>query len=65
VPGAWQANQERRRKIGRTVIRAMNAYMEAGGRYGDIDKMKVSGGCALGIDLDPLGFCPASPASMA
>ena len=53
--GKWNAEHGRRRRTGRIVIRAMNAFFEAGGAYGDIDKLKLStGGSAL--EYDPLGY---------
>jgi hypothetical protein len=57
--GKWHAEHGRRRRAGRVVIRAINAYEAAGGKWRDIDKLKTS---ALyhsfgGFDgLDPLGY---------
>jgi hypothetical protein len=47
--------------LGRIVIRAMSAYFKAGGKSGDIEKLKMSAlgmglGLFLGLDLDPLGY---------
>jgi hypothetical protein len=55
--GEWHAKHGRRRRTGRIVIRAMKAYEEAGGNWGDLDKLKLSGSSfGLGLDLDPLGY---------
>jgi hypothetical protein len=58
--GQWHAEHGRRRRTGRIVIRALNAYEEAGGNiWRDLDKLKLScGGGVLGLDLDldPLGY---------
>src|SRR5262249_12694276 len=40
---------------GRIVIRAIKAFLDAGGKYGDIDKLKASA-TDLGFGLDPLGY---------
>jgi hypothetical protein len=39
--GARHAEHGRRHKAGRVVIKAMNAYLEAGGRWIDFDKLKI------------------------
>jgi len=57
--GKWHAEHGRKRKAGRVVIRAIKAYEDAGGKWHDIDKLKIS---TLhrsfgGFDgLDPLGY---------
>jgi hypothetical protein len=53
--GKWHAEHGRRRKAGRIVIRAINAYVAAGGSWNDIPKLKDS---ALLSDygMDPLGY---------
>jgi hypothetical protein len=61
--GAWHAEHGRRRKMGRVVIRAMKAFMDGGGSWNDIDKLKVTAlmdnfafGDAVGEIVDPLGY---------
>jgi hypothetical protein len=61
--GAWNAEHGRRRRTGRIVIRAIQAFVEAGGQWADIDKLKNSALFAeadIAIDLremsDPLGY---------
>jgi hypothetical protein len=57
--GAWNAKHGRKRRTGRVVIRAMKAFMEAGGGYGDLDKLKLcafAGGQLLSLNVDPLGY---------
>jgi hypothetical protein len=57
--GAWNAEHGRRRRTGRIVIRAIRAFFDAGGKYGDIDKLKLSvaaGDVGLDLQLDPLGY---------
>ena len=53
--GEWHAKHGRRIRLGRIVIRAMNAYQDGGGDWRDLDKLKLS---AMGTDfgLDPLGY---------
>jgi hypothetical protein len=59
--GAWNAEHGRKRRLGRIVIRAMAAFMDAGGSKRDILNLYYS---AAGIDLagllgspvDPLGY---------
>jgi hypothetical protein len=52
--GKWNAEHGRRRKAGRVVIRALRAFLDAGGKPDDIDKLKNSawldGVCGLGVD---------------
>jgi hypothetical protein len=57
--GAWQAEHGRRRKLGRVVIRAIAAYMDGGGKWNDLEKLRLSAmgtNSLLGFDLDPLGY---------
>jgi hypothetical protein len=57
--GKWHAEHGRKRKAGRVVIRAIKAYEDAGGKWTDIDKLKMSALYASfgGFDgLDPLGY---------
>jgi hypothetical protein len=59
--GKWHGEHGRRRKLGRIVVRAMNAYLDGGGNYGDLDKLKLSATgsgilSGLGFELDPLGY---------
>jgi hypothetical protein len=55
--GKWHAEHGRRRRAGRVVIRALRAYEEAGGKWHDFDKLKLSAIGQLGfMDLDPLGY---------
>ena len=58
--GAWHAKHGKRRILGRVAIRAMSAFLDAGGSVEDLDKLKLS---ALGLDvcgfddlIDPLGY---------
>ena len=63
--GAWNAEHGRRRRTGRIVIRAMMAFLDAGGCSQDIDKLKNSaqfgdsgflGGLHIAEVSDPLGY---------
>jgi protein-arginine kinase activator protein McsA len=56
--GMWNAEHGRRRRTGRIVIRAIRAFLDAGGKYDDIDKLKLSATSAdVGwFDVDPLGY---------
>jgi hypothetical protein len=57
--GDWHGKHGRRRRLGRIVIRAMNAYLQGGGSWCDIDKLKlsaISGGGDLFAGVDPLGY---------
>lgn len=47
--GMWHAEHSRRRKWGRIVIKAIKMYLREGGRYSDIDKLKMSAS-RFGID---------------
>jgi hypothetical protein len=51
--GKWHGEHGRRRKWGRIVTRAIAAYLEAGGKHDDIEKLKIAAG---GIGFDPLGY---------
>jgi hypothetical protein len=60
--GKWHAEHGKRRRLGRIVIRAMNAFLDGGGSWKDIDKLKLSTEMKLpGTNfiiqdaLDPLG----------
>jgi len=44
----WHAEYGRRRKAGRIVVKAIKLYFDAGGKFTDIDKLKLA---ASGIDL--------------
>jgi hypothetical protein len=66
--GAWQAEHGRRRKTGRVVIRALQAFMDAGGSLADVDKLKftaIGQGLDFGADslLDPLGYMAETAAT--
>jgi hypothetical protein len=53
----WQAEHGRKRRTGRVVVRAMAAFMEAGGNESDIAKLKLTAlGRRIGLDFDPLGL---------
>jgi hypothetical protein len=62
--GAWHAEHGRRRKMGRVVIRAMKAFLEAGGSASDVEKLKMTalfgnlfgGFGGLHAGADPLGY---------
>ena len=56
--GMWNAEHGRRRRTGRIVIRAIRAFLDAGGKYTDIDKLKISSTSAeIGwSNFDPLGY---------
>jgi hypothetical protein len=54
--GAWHAEHGRRIRLGRIVIRAIAAYLDGGGKWEDLDKLKLSAGTSGLIDLDPLGY---------
>jgi protein-arginine kinase activator protein McsA len=63
--GKWNAEHGRRRRTGRVVIRAIKAFLDAGGRYNDIDKLKLSASSgdlfSMSDDwastvFDPLGY---------
>ena len=50
--GKWHGEHGRRRKWGLIVTRAIAAYLEAGGKRDDIEKLTV----AVGGIFDPLGY---------
>ena len=50
--GKWHGEHGRRRKWGRIVMRAIAAYLEAGGKRDDIEKLTV----AVGGIFDSLGY---------
>jgi hypothetical protein len=50
--GKWHAEHGRKRRAGRVVVRAIKAYEAAGGRWTDVDKLKMS----TLSSLDPLGY---------
>jgi uncharacterized Zn ribbon protein len=58
----WHGEHGRRRRLGRIVIRAMSAYLNGGGSWTDIDKLKMTamglGMTSIGCDeiLDPLAY---------
>jgi hypothetical protein len=54
--GKWHAEHGRRRKLGRIVIRAIKAFIDGGGRYEDLDKLKIAAIGSDWFDLDPLGY---------
>jgi hypothetical protein len=57
--GKWNAEHGRRRRTGRVVIRAIKAFLDAGGKYTDIDKLKLSASCddvLADLRIDPLGY---------
>jgi hypothetical protein len=56
--GMWNAEHGRRRRTGRIVIRAIRAFLDAGGKYNDIDKLRLSATTAdIGwFEIDPLGY---------
>ena len=59
--GAWHAEHGRRRKMGRVVIRAIKAFVDGGGSWSDVDKLKQTAqlgdlGQAYGVVVDPLGY---------
>jgi hypothetical protein len=63
--GAWHAEHGQRRRAGRVVIRAIKAFFDAGGKSGDVDKLKNSAALdslPFAVDAlderttDPLGY---------
>ena len=61
--GAWQAEHGRKRRTGRVVIRAMKAFLDAGGSERDLLKLTHTArfgddtlGCGIEAFLDPLGY---------
>ena len=59
--GAWHAEHGRRGKMGRVVIRAIQAFADGGGSWDDVDKLKITD---MGHDffpgVDPLGYMAES-----
>jgi hypothetical protein len=63
--GKWNAEHGRKRRLGRIVVRAMIAFMDAGGTKADLVSLQMS---AVGINLavffgrpvDPLGYLEGS-----
>jgi len=63
--GKWKAEHGRKRRLGRIVIRAIAAFMDAGGTKADLCKLQLSAtGINLAgifdfdssVELDPLGY---------
>ena len=61
--GAWHAEHGRKRKTGRVVIRAMKAFLDAGGSWKDLLKLTHTARfgddtlrCGIEAFLDPLGY---------
>jgi hypothetical protein len=50
--GRWHGEHGRRRKWAGVVVRAIAAYFDAGGKYDDVDKLKI----AAGGKVDLLGY---------
>ena len=54
--GKWHAEHGRRRNRGRIVIRAIKGYLDGGGKWDDVDKLKLAAAGTDLFDLDPLGY---------
>jgi hypothetical protein len=55
--GQWNAEHGRKRRTGRIAIRAIKAFQDAGGKWDDIDMLKLSASdVATDLGLDPLGY---------
>jgi hypothetical protein len=57
--GKWNAEHGRKRRTGRVVIRAIRAFLDAGGTIGNLDDLKTSamcGGDLADLHIDPLGY---------
>lgn len=57
--GKWHGEHGRRRRLGRVVIRAIAAYLDGGGKWTDIELLKLSAAGPMFADsawLDPLGY---------
>jgi hypothetical protein len=61
--GSWLAENGRKRKTGRVVIRAIKAFLDAGGSQKDVLKLNHTAqfgddtlGCGIEAFLDPLGY---------
>jgi hypothetical protein len=66
--GTWQAEHGRRRKMGRVVIRAIKAFVDGGGSWDDVDKLKTTAqlgdfGRSFGLTVDPLGYMAETAAT--
>lgn len=59
--GAWHAEHGRRRRTGRVVIRAIQAFTDGGGSWDDVDKLKITAmGHGFFSGVDPLGYLAES-----
>jgi hypothetical protein len=61
--GSWLAENGRKRKTGRVVIRGIKAFLDAGGSERDVLKLNHTAqfgddtlGCGIEAFLDPLGY---------
>jgi hypothetical protein len=55
--GAWNAEHGRKRRTGRIVIRAMMAFLDAGGTCANLDELQTSAVCGGDfLGFDPLGY---------
>jgi hypothetical protein len=57
--GKWHGEHGRRRRLGRVVIRAIAAYLNGGGKWTDIELLRLSAAGPRFSDLawlDPLGY---------
>jgi hypothetical protein len=54
--GAWNAEHGRRRRTGRIVIRAIKAFLDAGGTISDVEKLKLTAHVDDLVEIDPLGY---------
>jgi hypothetical protein len=60
--GKWHGEHGRKRRLGRIAIRALHAFLEAGGRVSDLDKLKLAamagtpGSVFIFRELDPLAY---------
>jgi hypothetical protein len=55
--GKWHAEHGRKRRAGRVVIRAIKAFIEAGGKLNDVTNLAYSTLHGwYGFDIDPLGY---------
>jgi hypothetical protein len=52
--GAWNAEHGRKRRLGRIVIRALRAFMDGGGKWDQIDGLKLSAS-GLGVNVSGYG----------
>jgi hypothetical protein len=59
--GEWHAEHGRKRKMGRVVIRAIQAFTDGGGSWEDVDKLKITAmGKGFVFGVDPLGYMAES-----